>query len=118
METLTATEFGIPAELVSVLSDEASYTEVGARGDIDEKVLEDGTHTWSIRPESSVLSLGTLSRQKEEELAVQTLRLICFACPPCYEGKVNWYLSPKEHRPFPTNPTVGPRTRRKQFGGS
>ncbi|KAH8666253.1 hypothetical protein BGZ61DRAFT_461791 [Ilyonectria robusta] len=90
IKTTTATEFGLPSELVQFMSDDNCLAQAGARPEITKHELEDGTPTWSIRPEVMTPFPDTLSPQTKEDLASMALRLICFACPPCFEGNTTW----------------------------
>lgn len=93
IETITATEYGLHPTLATILSDETSITQTSQLQDIVESKLEDETPAWSIRPESQQSLHAALSPETQEFLADQTLRLLCYACPPYYEGKVNWYAA-------------------------
>ena len=58
---------------------------------ITKHALDDGTAAWSLCPDLVSVLSGTLTTQTAEELAAMALKLICFVCPPCYEGNTTWY---------------------------
>lgn len=97
IQSMDAKEFGLPPELISHLSDDSRLTQAAACPAIIQNLHEDGTITWSLRPESMMLFSITLLPQTAEHLAILVLRLICFVCPPCFEGNISWYgiFSPK-----------------------
>ncbi|KPM38851.1 hypothetical protein AK830_g7692 [Neonectria ditissima] len=96
IKTTTATEFGLPTEMLRLLSDEKYLTQAGEQSEIIHSTLEDGTPSWSIRPQSTLLLPEALSSQTKEDLVALGLKLICFACPPCFEGKTSWSMSVKK----------------------
>ncbi|KAI8651474.1 hypothetical protein NCS55_01392300 [Fusarium keratoplasticum] len=91
IDSTDAVDFDLPRGLVNVLSDDKCLDQASQRPEIVQQMLEDGkTLTWSIRPESMASITSRLSPQTQEDLATTALKLICFACPLVYEGKVNW----------------------------
>ena len=69
IQSITAAESGIPSETVDILSDDDCLSEVSARPEISETVLEDGTITWSIHPDSIPSLSKGLSAETEETIA-------------------------------------------------
>jgi hypothetical protein len=86
----SATDFGFSADLIALLSNDDQLSRVGQRPEVTQHALEDGTLVWTIHPDAQKGIANRLSPQTVEDWANIALRLICFACPPCYEGKVNW----------------------------
>lgn len=115
IKTTTATDFGLPSELVQFMSDDNCLAQACARPEITKHELEDGTPTWSIRPEVMIPFPDTLSPQTKEDLASMALRLICFACPPCFEGNTTWYDLLNSMSCL-TNTFAGHCSSKRQFG--
>ncbi|KAF4956398.1 hypothetical protein FSARC_11601 [Fusarium sarcochroum] len=93
---ITAAEFEFRPELVSLLSNDIHLSQVAQRSEVTQHALEDGTLAWSIYPDMQKDLLNRLSPQTIEDWTTTALRLLCFACPLCYEGKVNWPLPIKK----------------------
>ncbi|KAH6949281.1 hypothetical protein DER45DRAFT_580998 [Fusarium avenaceum] len=91
-----ATDFGFSSDLIALLSSDDQLSLVAQRPEVIQHALEDGTPVWSIHPDAQKGLFDRLSPQTVEDWANIALRLICFACPPCYEGKVNWPLPIKK----------------------
>lgn len=90
IKNINANAFGLPDELVQVLCDDDALEKAVARPEVDQKSLDDGTLVWTLAPEFTTSVSSCLSRHTEEVWASSALRLLCFACPPCYEGKSKW----------------------------
>ncbi|POR38311.1 hypothetical protein TPAR_01484 [Tolypocladium paradoxum] len=90
IKTINATDFGIPSEMVEALSDETCLELVGASPNISVRTLDDGTTVWSLDNEWASALMNAVSPHTKEAMAANILKLLCFACPACYEGKVNW----------------------------
>lgn len=90
IESIDAVDFGIPAEVVDCLSNELVFSSAATSPYITKQVLEDGMVAWSLRPDFSSLLSQTLVPQTRDELGSTALKLLCFACPPCYEGNIEW----------------------------
>lgn len=121
IETITATEFGLHPTLATILSDETSITQTSITQtsqlqDIVESKLEDETPAWSIRPGLQQSLLAALSPETQEFLADQTLRLLCYACPSYYEGKVDWYAAIPLTTCFLADTVGGLRARKRPCG--
>ncbi|KAF4447983.1 hypothetical protein F53441_8574 [Fusarium austroafricanum] len=92
----TAAEFGFSSDLIALLSNDDLLSQLSHRPEITQSALEDGTIVWSIQAEVQKELSNRLSPQTIEDWATTALKLLCFACPPCYEGKVNWALPLKK----------------------
>ncbi|KAJ3545931.1 hypothetical protein NM208_g2263 [Fusarium decemcellulare] len=90
IQSTSAIDFGLPIGLIGILSDDECLKQVAEHPEITQNTLDDGALTWSLNPESLASFSGQLSAQTEEDWATIGLKLLCFTCPPCYEGKVNW----------------------------
>ncbi|KAI8667612.1 hypothetical protein NCS56_00898300 [Fusarium sp. Ph1] len=90
IQTTDAIQFGLPSELVDVLSDNARLAQSLTSVYIKKHTLDDGTVTWSIDPVSNPQLFSTLLPEVAEALRSVALKLLCFACPPCYEGNTAW----------------------------
>ncbi|KAH6996058.1 hypothetical protein BKA56DRAFT_650812 [Ilyonectria sp. MPI-CAGE-AT-0026] len=97
IQSMDAKEFGLPPELISHLSDDSRLAQAAACPAIIQNLHEDGTVTWSLRPEPMSLFFVTLLPQTVEHLAILVLRLICFVCPPCFEGNISWSSQLKKY---------------------
>ncbi|KAI1614882.1 hypothetical protein EDD36DRAFT_485226 [Exophiala viscosa] len=77
----SAAQFGLPTELIELLSDEMGLDQNTASSYNTKSALKDVGSFFShaLRPETM------------EELGTIALKMICFASPPCYEGNTNWY---------------------------
>ena len=93
MESISTSQFELPVELVSLLSDEIVFRQIMESSYITKSALEDSTITWSLRPEMRSFFSNSLHPQTMNDLGGTVLKLICFACPPCYEGNTHWYES-------------------------
>jgi hypothetical protein len=113
ISSINATDFGLPVELVNLLSDDERLSQTTASPYITKGTLEDGTVSWSLGAEVPPFFSQALRPQTMDELGVTALKVICFACPPCYEGNTNWYATQSEqtYRRLTTTDTenTGPR---------
>lgn len=91
IQSITASDFGFNAEIIRLLSSDERLEELSQRPEVTQQALEDGTIVWSLSPEAQEELSHRLTPQTTEDWATTALKLLCFACPPCYEGKVNWY---------------------------
>ncbi|ETS83873.1 hypothetical protein PFICI_05749 [Pestalotiopsis fici W106-1] len=96
IESINAIDFGLPKGVVECLSDETVFSSVAASPYIIKQVLEDDTVAWSLRPEFSLFLSQALTPEAMEELGSIALKLLCFACPPCYEGNTDWSIPLKD----------------------
>lgn len=83
-------EFGLLTELTAALSDETEFGQLVASPYITSQRFDDGVTTWSLSPEMRSYFHQTLQPQTINELGTTALKLISFACPPCYEGNTTW----------------------------
>ena len=91
IELTEASELGLPPELVSHLSNEAALNQVTASSPhITKRILHDGTTLWSLCSEFMSFLSHAILAQTKDALGDVALRLICFACPACYEGNTTW----------------------------
>ncbi|KAM0226863.1 hypothetical protein ACHAPO_012017 [Fusarium lateritium] len=96
IQSISAVDFGFSSDLVTVLSSDNVVSQLEQRPEISQQTLEDGAVTLSLQPQAKETIANRLSSQTVEDWETTALRLICFACPPCYEGKVNWSLPTKK----------------------
>ncbi|KAF5004593.1 hypothetical protein FDECE_8923 [Fusarium decemcellulare] len=90
IQATDAIQFGLPAELIDVLGDHARLNQSLASVHIKKNTLDDGTVTWSVDSISRQAVIPNLLPPVAEDLTRIALTLICFACPPCYEGNTTW----------------------------
>lgn len=91
MHSTSAAEFGLPSGVLGIFSIRGDMDQIIAGLDFTQHVMGDGTSAWGISPEIRSLLDRTLSTQTKQVLEVVALKLICFACPPCFEGNTTWY---------------------------
>lgn len=91
IEAISAAEYGLPVELICLLSNEIEFCRAAETPGIIKSALEDGTLSWSLQPDIKSFFSKVLLPQTINDLGGTILKLICFACPPCYEGNTNWY---------------------------
>lgn len=91
IQTTNALGFGMSPDVVDFLSDEKRLSKAVSQQDVIQKVLDDGSITWSISSKRSQLFHDAIQPKVAEDLTAMGLRLICFACPPCYECNIQWY---------------------------
>ncbi|KAF0640015.1 hypothetical protein FPSE5266_03229 [Fusarium pseudograminearum] len=96
IQSISALDFGFSSDLVNVLSNDSVLLQVVQRSEVTQQTLEDGAVTLSLHPQAREEIASRLSPQTVEDWETTALRLLCFACPPCYEGKVNWPLPTKK----------------------
>lgn len=91
IENHNAAELGLSADLVQALSNRTDLAETLANPHVTKHVLDGNIVAWSLSSEfmSGVsLTPPTLSKIRDE-----ALDLLCFVCPPCYEGNNEWYVT-------------------------
>ncbi|RGP79429.1 hypothetical protein FLONG3_2484 [Fusarium longipes] len=96
IQSISAADFGFSSDLVTVLSNDDVLEQVRQRPEVTQQTLEDGTVVLSLHLQAQGEISSRLSPQTIEDWETTALRLLCFACPPCYEGKVNWALPLKK----------------------
>jgi hypothetical protein len=94
IQSISAVDFGFSSDLVTLLSNDDVLSQVGQRPEVTRQTLEDGTVILSLHSQAKDEIANRLSPQTVEDWETTALQLLCFACPPCYEGKVNWYVHP------------------------
>ncbi|KAH8898635.1 hypothetical protein GQ53DRAFT_836744 [Thozetella sp. PMI_491] len=96
IECISASESGLPEELIRTLSEETAFSQVAEDPSIVQSVLEGHVVSWTLRPDTISFFIDVLLPRTVEVLGDTALRLICFACPPCYEGNTTWPISLKQ----------------------
>ncbi|CAG9991149.1 unnamed protein product [Clonostachys byssicola] len=96
IESNHSTDSGISSEILELLSNDDRLDHAATDPNIIRQTLNDGTVSWSISPEQSSLLAGVLLPETAESLALLGLKLICYACPPCYEGNTSWSSQVKQ----------------------
>ncbi|KAF4458607.1 mfs multidrug transporter [Fusarium albosuccineum] len=96
MEVLNAVDFGLPSDLVGLLSDSGKLEQAITNPHVTSHVLHDGSVTHSLSQELLTFFSQVLLGSTVDEIGATALRLLCFVCPPCYEGNTNWSASQKE----------------------
>ncbi|CAI6093635.1 unnamed protein product [Clonostachys chloroleuca] len=96
IESNHSADSGISSEILQLLSDDDRLDHAATDPNLIRQTLNDGTVSWSISPEQSSLLASVLLPETVESLAVLGLKLICFACPPCYEGNTSWSSQVKQ----------------------
>ncbi|KIV91577.1 hypothetical protein, variant 1 [Exophiala mesophila] len=96
IEELTATDFGLPHDIVSLLSHDLYLSQIAACPNVKVHSLDDGTAAFSIMPEERAALSKVLSPQTQEYFFSIAIRLICFATPPPLEGNTSWPVPFKE----------------------
>lgn len=91
IQTVTAAEFGLPTELINMLSDQIHLSRAAKSPYIIRRALDDTTIVWSLCPDYASILSRVLHPRTADELGDTALKLICYACPPCYEGNTDWY---------------------------
>lgn len=91
MKTVTAVGLDLPAGLLGLLSNKTVLDQAMSSSYITKHVLDSGTVSWSLCPNLVSFFSNTLRPQTIDELRATALRVICFSCPPCYEGNTDWY---------------------------
>lgn len=90
IESTTASDFGLPVELTRLLSDDESLDQATRSFGISKHVLDDGIVAWSLSPDLASYLSQAIIPPTRDKLGDTALKLICFACPPCYEGNTSW----------------------------
>ncbi|KAG5750215.1 hypothetical protein H9Q72_006739 [Fusarium xylarioides] len=96
VDQASAIQFGLPEAFVDLLCNEAKLSEVIAGPWIVDRIQADNTEAWSLSPERMSDLEEALTPQTIEVLETTALKLICFACPLCYEGNTDWSPSLKQ----------------------
>uniref|UniRef100_A0A8H7TUI3 Uncharacterized protein n=1 Tax=Bionectria ochroleuca TaxID=29856 RepID=A0A8H7TUI3_BIOOC len=96
IESNHGADSGISFEILQLLSDDDRLDYAGTNPSLIRQTLNDGTVTWSISPGQSSLLTSVLLPETVESLAILGLKLICYACPPCYEGNTSWSSQVKQ----------------------
>lgn len=91
IENTSAIDFGLPAELVDLFSDDTKLAQAMASPYFTRTALDGGIIAWSLHPEVQSSLTHSLLPQTSNELLATALKVICFACPPCYDGNTHWY---------------------------
>lgn len=91
IEEITASGLNVPPELVNILSDRGRSSDLMGNPNVTHQVLDDGTVTWSLCTDIQASFSQCLLPQTMTHLGDMALKLMCLACPPCYEGNTNWY---------------------------
>ncbi|OBR09148.1 ABC multidrug transporter [Colletotrichum higginsianum IMI 349063] len=90
IQTVTAAEFGLPSELINILSDQIHLSRAAKSPYIIRSALDDTTIVWSLCPDYASILSRILHPRTADELGDTALKLICYVCPPCYEGNTDW----------------------------
>jgi hypothetical protein len=90
IKKVTATDFGLPPELISIVSDDETLLQATKSPSIRKSFLEDGTVAWSLSSEATAKLSKALHAQSINDMGVLALKVVCFTCPPCYEGNTTW----------------------------
>ena len=93
VHSISAAQFELPVELIKLLSDDAILDQAAESPYMNKSALDDSTVTWSLQPEMKSFFSNALLPEVMNGLGVTVLKLLCFACPPCYEGNTHWYDS-------------------------
>ncbi|KAH7311540.1 hypothetical protein B0I35DRAFT_357406 [Stachybotrys elegans] len=96
MDKMTAEEFGLPLEIVQLLSDDREFIQSTSSPHVNKHVLPDGTIAMSLSPYLMSTLSQSLLPHTIEQLGALALKLLCFACPPCYEGNTSWSAATKK----------------------
>lgn len=91
IQSIDATDFGIAPELTGFLSGDNYLARTSTTPCINKSQLNNGTITLSLSNDIVSAFSSTLVSHTMEFLNSVALKLLCYACPPCYEGKSNWY---------------------------
>lgn len=92
IESLTPEEFGLHPDLILTLSTEQTYSDASFSPYVTRHTLHSGIDAWSIHPDVTALLNEVLQPRIWEEMGITAVKLLSFACPPCYEGNVTWYV--------------------------
>ncbi|KAH8658310.1 hypothetical protein BX600DRAFT_439478 [Xylariales sp. PMI_506] len=95
IESISAINFGLPLELVNFFTVDTNFNQAMSNPQIVRQELDNGIVMWSLCPELESYFNRSLLPQTIDQLRITALRLICFACPPCYEGNTSWSASLK-----------------------
>lgn len=91
IDAVEASKFGLSTELVKLISDDVEYACAIESPNIIKRRLDNDTLALSLCPEFSVFLSRVLRPRTVEELGAVALKVLCFVCPPCYEGNTDWY---------------------------
>lgn len=92
IEHTSALEFGILPEMVSFLEDDDVLAIALDSPDLVKHTDGDDIVLWSITPEMKASLDGSLIPAAAEYLGKTAMKLMCFICPPCLEGNLDWYV--------------------------
>ncbi|KAH6661797.1 hypothetical protein F5X68DRAFT_252125 [Plectosphaerella plurivora] len=95
MENKNAIEFGLPTDIVQLLSTDDALEQMERTSLITKGVLDDGTVTWSLSQEMAAYLSQAILPSTRDQIGQVAVKLACFSCPPCYEGDVSWSASLK-----------------------
>lgn len=98
MATTSAAEYGLPPELIRLCGDDDEVNLKQALTEsphITQHTNNDGIALLSLSPEMQAFFSTSLLPVTVATLDDTALKLICFACPPCYEGNTVWSASAK-----------------------
>ncbi|KAF6822655.1 LipA and NB-ARC domain-containing protein [Colletotrichum plurivorum] len=90
IESVSAADFGLSPELITLLSNDVELANATASPYVVKHALDDESLAWSLCPELSAFFSRVLLPKTMEELGVAALKILCFVCPPCYEGNLDW----------------------------
>ncbi|KXH60762.1 hypothetical protein CNYM01_04298 [Colletotrichum nymphaeae SA-01] len=90
IDAVDADKFGLSNELVKLISDDVEYSCAIESPNIIKRRLDNDTLALSLCPEFSVFLSRVLRPRTVEELGTVALKVLCFVCPPCYEGNTDW----------------------------
>lgn len=92
IELSSSGTFGALHDVICVLAKESGPSQVMTNPNIVMSNTSNGTATWSLRPEVLSSIAAALIPEVKAELGILGLKLISFACPPCYVGNTDWYV--------------------------
>lgn len=92
MEATAAAEFGIPARWIDILHDSAVLEGALVESQAVKQVTDDKIVRWSVSEETRQILDAALIPSTKEYLGGLALRVLCFICPPCLEGNLDWLV--------------------------
>ncbi|KAG9256920.1 uncharacterized protein F5Z01DRAFT_493234 [Emericellopsis atlantica] len=90
MEDTSALDFGLPAELLNLASDDENLSPAQSSPDIENKTTKDGVLLFSLTAEAKSRLEDALVPATVEHLGKMAQKLLCYICPPCLEGNLEW----------------------------